>query len=134
MNEPKDIKLKSLLHELELESPKTNFSVRVMNKIFEESNVLEKIKSERVLGKGFWIISLLFAALLIAVFFFSNSGAENTNIISGLSPQINEASNGYNSLLGKIEALPLGVAGLLAAFSILLFIDRFISSHHKKIA
>ena len=56
MNDIEDIKLKTLLQKMKLESPKANFSVRVMNKIFEEENVLNKIKSERILGKGFWII------------------------------------------------------------------------------
>ena len=131
MSELEDIKLKALLQGMTLDSPEPNFSVRVMNKIFEENNALEKIKSERILGKGFWIILLLFAAIVLAVLLLSNGNVETTNTAQNLLPQMTEVSNGYNSILGKLGSLPLGIAGFLAAFSVLLFIDRFISSNSK---
>ena len=134
MNELEDIKLHALLQGMKLDSPEPNFSVRAMNKIFEENSVLERIKSEKVLGKGFWIIMLLFVALLVTVFFLSNSGADTTGIAQSLLPEISGVSDGYNSALGKIGTLPLGIAGILAAFSVLLFLDRFISSNSKVFA
>jgi hypothetical protein len=131
MSELEDIKLKALLQEMKLDSPEPNFSVRVMNKIFEESNALERIKSEKILGKGFWIILLLFLALTVAVFFMSNTGVDSSGSLNGLLPEMNGVSEGYQSVLGKLGSVPLGVGGFLAAFSILLFIDKFIISNSK---
>ncbi len=134
MNELEDIKLKALLQNLELNSPRTGFSVRVMNKIFEEESALEQIKSERILGKGFWIITVLFIALLVAIFILSNSGMESTGAVQELLPEMKGLSQEYASILGKLGSVPLGIGGCLAAFSILLFIDRFISSNSKVFA
>lgn len=134
MSELEDIKLQALLQEITLDSPEPNFSVRVMNKIFEENNALEQIKSGKVLGKGFWIISILFMALLVAVFILSNGSAETASTIESVLPQMDGVSDGYNSILGKIGTLPMGIAGILAAFSILLFFDKFITSNSKVFA
>jgi len=132
MNELEDIKLKALLQKMELDKPKPNFSVRVMNKIFEENPALEKIKSERVLGKGFWIISILFVALLAVIFVLSNSGIQAESQINNLLPELNSGlSTGYQSFFEKIGMVPLSIAGILFATSILLFIDRFISSNSR---
>lgn len=131
MSELEDIKLKALLQGITLESPESNFSVRVMNKIFAENNALERIKSERILGKGFWVIMLLFIVLLVVVSILSNGNAEATSSAQNLLPEMTGVSNGYNSVLGKLGTLPLGIGGFLAAFSVLLFIDRFISSNSK---
>lgn len=134
MNELEDIKLKAVLQGIKLDSPEPNFSVRVMNKIFEESSALERIKSEKILGKGFWIIMLLFVALLVTVFLFSNSGVEPSGTVQQLLPEMNGVNEGYQSILGKMGTVPLGIGGLFAAFSVLLFIDRVISSNSKVFA
>lgn len=132
MNELEDIKLSALLNEMKLESPKTNFSVRVMNKIFEEENVLNKIKSERILGKGFWIIIILFVVLLALIFLMSNSGIQAESQIQNYLPELNsEVTKGYQSIFDKIGTVPLSVAGILVASSLLLFIEHFISSNSK---
>jgi len=131
MNELEDIKLKILLQEMKLESPGKNFTSNVMDKILDEDLALERIKSERILGKGFWIILILFVALLAAILMMQNStvasGGELNNFFNGLE----SATSGYNSFFSKIGNLPLSIAGILIASSILLFIDRFISSNAK---
>jgi len=132
MNELEDIKLKAMLQELELESPKENFSFRVMNKIFQEENALEKIKSERILGKGFWTITILFILLLASIFVISNFGIAPESQLSNLFPKLNDGlSNGYSSFFTKLGTAPLSVAGIFFAASILLFIERFINSNAK---
>ena len=131
MNELEDIKLKILLQEMKLESPGKDFTSNVMEKILDEDLALERIKSERILGKGFWIILILFVALLVAILVMQNStvasGGELNNFFNGLE----SATSGYNSFFSKIGNLPLSIAGILIASSILLFIDRFISSNAK---
>lgn len=135
MSELEDIKLRAFLQDMELEKPKVNFSVRVMNQIFEEENVLEKIKSEKVLGKGFWIISILFVALLAAIFILNNSGVEAESQLQGLLPEASRGvSEGYQSFFSQMGNIPLSIAGILIATSVLLFIDRFIASNSKVFA
>ncbi len=135
MNELEDIKLTALLQQLKLDSPKPNFSVRVMNKIFEESSVLEKIKSEKVLGTGFWIIMALFVILMVLTLVLQNSGIGADSQIQNLLPETGtKVSEGYNSFFSKMGSIPLGIGGIFAAFSVLIFLDRFISSNSKVFA
>ena len=132
MNELEDIKLRALLQSMQLDSPGEKFSARVMNRIFEEDSVFETIKAERVLGRGFWTILVVFVVLLAAMFFMAGSGAQPQEETARLLPQVNETvSNSFNSFFGKIGSVPLSVAGILIASSILLFIDRIISSNSK---
>lgn len=132
MSELEDIKLKALLNEMKLESPSINFSVRVMDKIFQEENVLEKIKSQRTLGTGFWIIIILFMALFVTMFISINSGLQAESQVLNLLPEMNsEVSNGYQSFFEKLGTVPLSIVGILIATSVLLFLERFISSNSK---
>ena len=132
MSELEDIKLKALLQQMRLDSPEPDFSVRVMNKIFEGENALERIKSEKVLGKGFWIISILFVIILAAIFIMYNTGVQPESQIREILPEINGGiSEGYNSFFSKLGTLPLSIAGILVATTLLLFIDKFISSNSK---
>jgi uncharacterized BrkB/YihY/UPF0761 family membrane protein len=135
MSELEDIKLKALLQKMKLDSPGPNFSVRVMNKIFEETSVLERIKSEKVLGKGFWMILILFVTLLGIVVVTYTTGIQPESQLQGLLPEMNGSfTQGYQSIFSKIGTIPLSVAGFFAAFSVLLFIDRFINSNSKVFA
>ena len=132
MNELEDIKLKALLEQLKPDSPEPNFSVRVMNKIFEQDSVLERIKSEKVLGKGFWIILILFVALSSAIFVMYNTGVQPESQIQELLPKVNSGvTESYQSLFSKLGTVPLSIAGILIASSVLVFIDKFISSNSK---
>lgn len=135
MNELEDIKLKALLNEMKLESPKANFSVRVMTKIFEEDSVLGKIKSQRVLGKGFWIIMTLFVLLFAAIIIINSTGFQAESQLNNLLPELNSGvTTGYQSIFEKIGSVPLSIAGILLASSVLLFIERFISSNSRVFA
>jgi hypothetical protein len=126
MNELEDIKLKALLQGMELNSPKPNFSVKVMNKIFEEQNALEKIRNEKILGKGFWIIMILFIVLLVAIYITSGAEASSGGQLQSVLPEINQGvSAGYNSVLGKLGSLPMAIGAIMAAFSLLIFLDRY---------
>ncbi len=129
MNELEDIKLRMLLQDIKLESPDANFSTRVMDKILKENEAIEKIKSERILGRGFWIILALFIILLGITWIASSSGAETGGILEKWFQEANSSTNGYNTLLGKLGLVPASIAGILIASSVLLFIERFISSN-----
>ena len=132
MNELEDIKLNALLHELQLEKPGPNFSARVMNKIFEENPAFDQLKSQPILGKGFWIISALFVCLLVVMFMVSGTGTQTGSPINNLLPEISSGvSTGFKSFFEKIGMVPLSIAGILIASSVLLFIDRLISSNSR---
>jgi len=132
MNELEDIKLKALLQSMQLESPREDFSARLMNRIFEESNVLETIKAQRVLGKGFWIFVLIFAVFMVVTYVVMSSGIQIGSETGQLIPDLNSGiSESYNSFFSKLGSVPLSIAGILIAASVLLFIDRIISSNQK---
>ena len=131
MNELDDIKLKVLLQKLELEKPGNDFTLSVMNRVVAEDNVLEQIKAQKVLGKGFWIIMILFLILLAVMFFTSQSGTA-AGASDTILPKLNsEMSQGVQSVMGKLGMVPISIAGILIASSLLLFIDRFITSNTK---
>jgi hypothetical protein len=135
MNELEDIKLQALLQKMKLDSPEPNFTVRVMNKIFEENNALETIKAEKILGKGFWLILILFVSLMAIVYFAYSSGVQPESQLQNVLPEASKGmSNGFNSFFSRINHLPLAVGGILAAFSVLLFLDRIILSNSKLFA
>jgi hypothetical protein len=133
MNELEDIKLNALLHEMKLESPDANFSVRVMDKIFEEESVFNKIKTTRILGNGFWIILVLFVVLFAVLYFVSASGVTPESDIAKILPGLNtsKVSSGYQSIFEKMGTAPLSIAVILLATSVLLFIERFINANSK---
>ena len=132
MSELEDIKLRALLQEMKLNSPQKDFSIKVMNRIFEEDNVFEKIRKEKIFGTGFWIILILFLGLFAAMLVMSGSGAESDGKILNFLPEINpEISSRYYSVFEKMGTVPLSIAGILLASSILLFIDRFITVNSK---
>lgn len=131
-----DKELKSLLKSMKLESPGHNFTVKVMNRIFQEDSVFEKIKKERILGKGFWIILSLFVVLLAAIVIVSYTGLGGANETPGLFSSVNteEIEQGYRSLFSSLGAVPVSIAGILLASSMLLFIDRLISSGNHSVS
>jgi len=126
--EIEDKKLRELLQYAKLESPGSNFSARVMNRVFEEQAALEQVKSESVLGRGFWIILALFAGLMGIVAFLSASGTSAEGSLNLLQNVNTEAvKTGYQSVFDKLGAVPLSIAGILLASSMLLFLEKFLS-------
>lgn len=125
-----DKELKSLLKSIKLDSPESNFTVRVMNKIFQEESLIEKVKRERVLGKGFWIILALFVALFVAMVLVSGSGAATGGSVHKLVSEINSSSATaeYQTFFQKLGTVPVSIGGILIASSLLLFIDKLIHS------
>lgn len=125
-----DKELKSLLKGIKLDSPEPNFTVRVMNRIFQEESLIEKIKNERVLGKGFWIILALFIALFAAMVLVSGSGAATGGDVPKLVSEINSSGVAaeYQTFFQKLGTVPISIAGILLASSLLLFADKFLNS------
>jgi ABC-type phosphate transport system permease subunit len=124
-----DIELRNLIKEIKLDSPGNDFTSKVMNRVFEEQPVVEIIKNEKLLGKGFWIILLLFVALIAAMFISSTTGVQADGQLSKLIDGAGNGtlSQGYQSFFSNLGSLPLSIGGILLATSVLLFADRFLS-------
>jgi len=123
-----DNELKSLIKGIKLDSPGNDFTVNVMNRVFEEKAAMEQVKDERILGKGFWIILLLFVLLIAAMFIFSGNGIQEEGQMSKMLSNISDGSlsSGYKSVFSNLGTLPLSIGGILLASSVLVFIDKFL--------
>ncbi len=131
-----DNELKSLIKGIKLDSPGNDFTVNVMNRVFEEKAAMEQVKDERILGKGFWIILLLFVLLFAAMFIFSGNGIQEEGQLSKMLNSVSDGSlsSGYQSVFSNLGALPISIAGILLASSVLVLIDKFlpqIMPHHS---
>lgn len=131
-----DNELKSLIKAVKLDSPGSDFTSKVMSRVYEEKMAMEKVKDENLLGKGFWIILFLFVALIAAMFVFSSSGTQTEGELSKLLSGANDGalSQGYQSFFSNLGSLPLSIGGILLASSFLILIDKFlpqIMPHHS---
>jgi hypothetical protein len=123
-----DNELKSLIKGIKLDSPGNDFTSKVMSRVLEEKVVMEQVKDEKILGKGFWIIVALFVLLIVSMFVFSGSGIQEDGQLSKIMNSVGDGSlsSGYQSVFSNLGALPLSIGGILLASSILVFIDRFL--------
>ncbi|MDO8951966.1 MAG: hypothetical protein Q7U86_05030 [Draconibacterium sp.] len=123
-----DNELKSLIKGIKLDSPGSDFTSKVMSRVYEEKVAMEKVKDEKLLGKGFWIILFLFAALIAAMFVFSSSGGQAEGQLSKLLDGAGDGalSQGYQSFFSNLGSLPLSIGGILLATSVLVLIDKFL--------
>lgn len=130
-----DNELKSLIKGIKLDSPGNDFTSKVMSRVYEEKVAMEKVTNEKILGKGFWIILLLFVILIAAMFVFSSgtqAEGELSKLLSGASE--GALSQGYQSFFSNLGSLPLSIGGIMLASTILLLIDRFLPQvipHHS---
>ena len=130
-----DNELKSLIKGIKLDSPGNDFTSKVMSRVYEEKVAMEKVTNEKILGKGFWIILLLFVILIAAMFVFSSSTqaeGELSKLLSGASE--GALSQRYQSFFSNLGSLPLSIGGILMASTVLLLIDRFLPQvipHHS---
>jgi hypothetical protein len=131
-----DNELRSLIKGVKLDSPGSDFTSKVMNRVYEEKVAMEKVKDDKLLGKGFWIILFLFVALIAAMFISSSSGVQAEGQLSKLLDGTGNGalSQGYQSFFSNLGSLPLSIGGILLASSVLVFIDKFlprIMPHHS---
>lgn len=126
-----DKELRKLLKEIQLESPSKEFTLKVMDRVWEEKTALAKsetVKSEKILGRGFWIILGLFVLLFLAVVLFANQEPTESGQISKFFEGIGNSSisKQYQSVFSNFGSLPLSIGGILLASSLLIFIDKFL--------
>jgi hypothetical protein len=131
-----DNELRNLIKGVKLESPGSDFTSKVMSRVYEEKVAMEKVKDDKLLGKGFWIILFLFVVLIAAMFVFSSSGMQAEGQFSKLLSGANDGAlaQGYQSFFGNLGSLPLSIGGILLATSVLVLIDRFLPQmmpHHS---
>lgn len=123
-----DKELRQLLKGIKLEKPAPDFTKVVMNRVFQERTMVEQVKAEPVLGKAFWIIFALFVLLIALMVLLSGSNVAPESSV--VLPDINAEKymSGYRSFFENFSNLPASIAGILLAFSLLIFLERFLSS------
>jgi len=129
-----DKKLKALIKSIDIDRPENGFSTKVMNQIFEMESNIEKLRTEPVLGKSFWIITSAFVVLILAIILIPENGMiVSDGQLSGLFNQANEAgvADGYKNAYEKITSLPMSIAGILFASSLLVFFESFVGAKNK---
>jgi len=130
-----DKKLEVLIKSMKPDSPGNDFAGKVMNRIFEMESLLEKVKNERIFGKGFWIITSLFVVIIGALITSSVMGVStgSEGELTKFLPDVNTApiANGYQNAFEKVTGLPLSIAGILLASSLLILIDRVLNAKNK---
>jgi len=118
----KDIKLKQFLKFYTPESPGPDFSGRVMKSIFEEQSSLEQVRKYPVLRRSFWVFLLLFTTLIVFAV-ISRSNTDQSVITNFLTDEI---LTGYRSFITQIGTLPLSMASILTATSLLVFLGNLL--------
>lgn len=123
---------KSYIKKIRLDTPGVDFTTHVMNRIFREESVMEKIKRQPVLGKGFWIIITLFVLLMVTTVIISTMNVMPLTESSGIFGEFQHTgiTDRYHSFFSDFGKLPVSIAGILAALSFLIFIDR-ITEHSR---
>ena len=123
-----DRELRELIKSIHLDKPAPDFARHVMNSVFQERNLIEQVKAEPVLKIGFWIILALFGVLFAAMMLLSGSSpaAETYNLLPDVGSQ--EFMNGYRSFFERLGSLPASLAGISMGFSLLIFLERYLSS------
>ncbi len=122
------MELREVIKSIQLEKPSSDFTTNVMNKVFQERSVVVQLKEEPVLGKGFWVIIALFVALMVIMVIFSGSdpSAEANALISDINSE--GLLIGYRSFFDRLGALPSSIAGISLGFSLLILLERYLTS------
>jgi len=108
------------------ESPTNDFSDRVMNRIFEEQRSLEQVKRYPVLGRSFWVFLSLFAVLIALVVIYSVTSGSDPERFLSLNFDLSNIFTGYLSLLTQTGTMPLSMASILIATSLLILLENFL--------
>lgn len=127
-----DMELRQLLKNIKPDSPGSDFSAEVMNRIFKEQSSLERIKKDPFFGKEFWIIIALFALILVTILSVS-SGSAVSGPESSFLPELNFDSviPSVRSFFARLDTLPAAVAGILLSASMLILIEKITEPRAK---
>lgn len=129
-----DKELRQLIKGIRLDKPAPDFSTSVMNRIFQERSLVEQVKSEPLLSKGFWIIVALFGILLFAIILLSGNipSVESESLLPELSS--GEFMSDYRTFFKNLGSLPSSIAGITFGLSILVFLERYLNSKNLQVS
>ena len=131
-NLEKDEQFRRTIKKIKLEAPAPDFSSRVMDAVIAEAQKKEMFKADPLLGRRFWIIIFLFVALTAFFIFVSGTletAADSPGIFSRINgPDLSDVKNSWSLFIDKLSGIPLTVAGILLAASMLLLADKYFGS------
>ena len=122
-----DKELKKLVKETRLEKPGNDFTLKVMNRIFDEETAKILNRGIKVLGKSFWIFVLLFVLLGILMIVLSTTGVISVDSQSFFPQASENLTREYESFFDKIGRVPLSIGAILTASSLLILIERYMT-------
>ncbi|MDD4756734.1 MAG: hypothetical protein PHG29_11695 [Prolixibacteraceae bacterium] len=93
-----------------------------MKSIYEEQSYLEQVRKYPVLRRSFWVFFLLFTALIV----FAVISGSSTGQSAVVNIRTDEILTGYRSFISQIGALPLSMASILTATSLLVFVGNLL--------
>ncbi len=128
MTKNQDNELKSIIQGIPLDSPGKDFTLKVMQRVYEEKTAGLKVADEKLFGKGFWIILALFALLALSMFLVYVSGNDTGTLLSEFWSKSagGGISQKYDTFFSNLGSLPVSIGGILLASSILVIIDKFL--------
>jgi hypothetical protein len=133
----KDKELKKWMKQIRLETPDPAFSSKVMKVILAEKQKESAYLSEPLLGKKFWMLVILFIALILVFMLIpGEKSVPQTAILeeffSGLpKPGWNQINVFFSEISHKIGSLSLTLAAVMFGASALLLADNFFTRIRK---
>jgi NADH:ubiquinone oxidoreductase subunit 6 (subunit J) len=124
-----DNELRRLIKSMKPESLGADFSSKVMMRVHEKQEEMDRIRSERIFGKWFWIILAAFISLFMIVIFVPET-TSYPSAFPGIIPEFDRETISalYSSLFKTFDVIPTSVAGILLASSLLLILEGLLSS------
>jgi hypothetical protein len=125
-----DKELKKWMKDIRLESPGPEFSSKVMEAILTETEKKLSFVAEPVLGKKFWILVILFVALIVFFILFpGEKTASHTGLIQQLfsgipKPDWNPINHLISEFATKTGSLTWTLAAVMLGASILIIADN----------
>jgi hypothetical protein len=121
-----DTKLKGLIKDIRLEKPSANFTTNVMNRVFELKTATVQSIRVHILDWKFWVLVGLFVVFAGVMVYLSQSGvsAGNSIIPDDAAGKVGEQ---YRSALHLFDQVPLSIAAILTASSLLIFLERYLT-------
>lgn len=129
-----DKAFREVIRDLKLDSPGENFTMSVINRIHKEVPASIQTRKEPSLGKEFWIVILLFMVLSLTIFLLTQPAQESGRLMDRfLNPAGAETANAlFRRVTYSFLKIPAGISGILAASSLLIFIERIFSPRGAK--
>jgi hypothetical protein len=132
----KDRELMEWMKGIRLESPGPEFSSKVMKIIQDEKQKESVYISQPMLGKNFWIMVILFVAIVLISILIPVENSSGSGILeqffSGLpKPGWDEINRFFSGIAVKSGSLSLTLAAVMLGATALILLDNHFTRNHR---